>query len=162
MASAIIPAITGALANQSRARSSMERPITGSALPVILAADKKRLKKITREADKERLYNLISQPEVLGLVITLGGMLAAQNIPFSSNKTKNEALKATATSASVLLGLGYAGVGDLTTLLVAATAGGGSLAGSLLGDAPGAGILDSLNPTKWQNWVPGYNLLTGD
>lgn len=125
--------IGSALSNQSRSRQVSSRPEVQSAIPAIMAADKKRLKKIEKEAARERLYNLLTQPEVLGLIITLGGMIAAQNIPFSGDPQKNEVLKATATSASVLLGLGYAGVGDLTTLLVAAGAGGGSLVGDLIG-----------------------------
>lgn len=152
---AAIPAIAGAFQNQSR--KTTDRPVVESAIPGILAADKKKLKKIQKEADKERLYNLLMQPEVLGIVITFAGILAAQNIPFSGDPEANEALKATATTASVLLGLGHAGVGDLTTLIIALGAGGGSLLGSIVGD--GNGILSSLDPTKWQNWVPGYNLL---
>lgn len=133
---AALPAIAGAFSNQSRSRQPGPRPAPDSALPVLLAADKKKLKKLSKEADKERLYNLITQPEVLGLLITLGGMLASQNIPFSGDHEKNEILKSTATTASVLMGLGYAGVGDLTTLIIALGAGGGSLIGSLvdLGD----------------------------
>lgn len=129
-----IPAILGALSNQTSRRPESSRPMVETALPVLSASEKKRLKKLMKEADKERLYNLLVQPEVLGLILTLGGMFAAQNIPFSSDPASNEALQAAATSASVLLGLGYAGVGDLTTLLVAAGAGGGSLFGSLFGD----------------------------
>lgn len=127
-----LPAIASAFSSQGRTREISDRPRTESALPVILAADKKKLKKISREADKERLFNLLQQPEVLGLVITLGGIFASQNIPFSSDREKNEALQAVATSASVLLGLGHAGVGDLTTLVVAMGAGGGSLIGSIV------------------------------
>jgi len=158
MASSILPALAGAFSNQSRTRGESARPVMESALPVLSAAEKKRLKKLQKEADKERIYNLLMQPEVLGLLITFSGMVAAQHIPFSGEKTANEALQATATMASVLLGLGYAGVGDLTTMIVALGAGSGSLVGSLVGDLPGSGLLDSLDPTKWQNWVPGYNL----
>jgi len=155
---AALPAIAGAFSNQSRTSAMVDRPRVESALPAILAADKKKLKKIAREADKERLYNLLTQPEVIGLLITLGGIMASQNLPFSGDPEKNEALKATATTASVLLGLGYAGVGDLTTLIIALGAGGGSLIGSVLGSS-GSGFLESLDPTKWQNWLPGYNLI---
>lgn len=151
-----IPAILGALSNQSRSRRDLDRPTVESAIPAISSADKKRLRKISKEADKERLYNLVTQPEVLGLLITLTGIMASQRMPFSDDPQQNEALKAVATSASVLMGLGYAGVGDLTTMIVALGAGGGSLIGSVL---PGSGdLFSSLDPTKWQNWIPGYNL----
>ena len=99
-----------------------------SALPAIAAApDSKRAKRLEKVAERERIYNLLSQPEVLGFVLTFAGITAAQLIPFSSNKIANEAIQASATTASVIMGMGYAGVGDLTTLVVAGLAGAGSL-----------------------------------
>lgn len=144
---AALPAIGGLFANQSRARGDTNRPQVESALPAIIAADKKKTNKVIKQAEKERLYNLVTQPEVLGLLITLGGIFAAQNIPFSQNKAQNEVIQATATSAAVLLGLGHAGVGDLTTAIMAAGAGGGSL---LSGGGLGGGLFAAL---------PGGNLI---
>lgn len=145
---AALPAVLGAFGNQSSRSTRGDRPKVETALPVLAAADKKKLKKLQTEADKERLYNLLAQPEVLGLLITLGGLAASQQIPFSSDAEVDAALKSTASMASVLIGLGYAGVGDLTTLVVALGAGGGSLFGSIfdlgLGDlgSGGGGFLD--------------------
>ena len=163
MTQAILPALAGALSSQSRGRPAGDRPKVDSAIPALIAADKKKYNKIKKEADKERLYNLLTQPEVLGLLITLGGMVASQNIPFSQDPQANEAIKATATSASVLLGLGHAGVGDLTTMIVALGAGGGSLIGSLIGDTSldlgklsgWDNFVSKLDPTKLENWTFG-------
>lgn len=130
--------LLSALGSQGSRRSEVTRPTMESALPVIAAADKKKLKKILKEADKERLYTLLMQPEVMGLMITLGGIYAANHIPFGSNPAETEALQSIAVTASVLLGLGYAGVGDLTTLIVALGAGGFSLLGGVGG--PGGGF----------------------
>lgn len=155
---AALPAVLGAFGNQKSSRGTTNRPVVESSLPVLAAADKKRLRALKKEADKERLYNLLTQPEVLGLLITLGGITASQNIPFSQDAGADAALKSTATMASVLIGLGYAGVGDLTTLLVAAGAGGGSLFGSLLGDINLGGI-EGAGPSFLGGMIPGYNLL---
>lgn len=156
---AAAPAILGAFNNQGRRHGAgQDRPKVDSALPILAAAEKKKLKKLQKEADREKLYNLLAQPEVLGLVITLGGLFASQVIPFSSDRETNMALQSTAATASVLLGLGHAGVGDLTTLIIAAAAGGGSLLGSLIGDDGQMG-LPGLNPSLgWKNMIPGYGL----
>lgn len=132
--------LTGILGSQNRRET--KRPEIASALPAIAAApDAKRAKRIEKAAERERLYTLLSQPEVLGFAMTFAGITAAQCIPFSSNKIANEAIQATATSASVIMGMGYAGVGDLTTLVVAALAGAGSLT-DLFSDF-GEGIVDA-------------------
>lgn len=161
MATAAVAAlapILSALGNQKSSGAGRSRPQIESAIPAMAAADKKRLKILKKEAEAERLYNLLTQPEVLGLLITLGGMAASQYIPFSSDKGANEVLQATATSASVLMGLGHAGVGDLTTAIVALMAGGGSLLGGL-GNLSGLGGGSWLSNSFLEGAVPGYRLL---
>lgn len=169
--SAALAPLISSFANQNRSGGSAgsRRPVTESAIPVMAAADKKRLKQIRDEADKERLYNLLVQPEILGMVITLGGIFASNRLSFASNKERNAVLQSVATTASVLLGLGYAGVGDLTTLIIAAGAGGGSLLGSLVGDTslidlpdlPGLDGGGSIFGSRWlwESIAPGSGLL---
>jgi len=126
---AALPVVAGAGAAalgafQGQRSRQVTRPAQESALPAIIAApDMKRAKYVSKQADKERLLNFISQPEILGLGMTLAGIYASQKIQFSDNKAVNEGIQATATSASVLIGLGHAGVGDLTTAIVAGLAG---------------------------------------
>lgn len=157
----VISAITGALSNQSR-REVSGRSQTESALPVLAATEKKRLKRLEKQADKERLYNLLQQPEVLGLLMTLGGMLIANNIPFSSNKAENQALQSIGVTSSVLLGLGHAGVGDLTTLAIAAAAGGSSMISGIDGGGILSGGDGGFSWGKLAGYLsgnPGINLL---
>lgn len=139
--------IGSALASQRRnmAPAGDRRPVIESSLPVLMAADKRQYSKLRRQAEAERLYNLLMQPEVLGLVITLTGIVVANNIPLSGDPGRNAALRSIATTASVLLGLGYAGIGDLTTLIIAASSGGVSLAGTDITDIVGPlpGVSDS-------------------
>jgi len=105
------------------------RPVNESVVPAVIAAkDVKTAKLAIKEAEKERLYNLLMQPEVIGMLMTIAGLVASQRIPFSDNEASNEGLQAAMASASVLLGLGHAGVGDMTTSIIAAVAGISSLA----------------------------------
>lgn len=123
----LLPAITGAIGGQSK-REVQPRPvIDSSSMAIVAAKDKKLAKLAIQNAREERLYNLLSQPEVAGFIMTMAGITAAQLIPFSQDKLANEAVQAVATSAAVLMGLGYAGVGDLTTTIVAGLAGAASL-----------------------------------
>jgi len=169
-AGAALAPILGALSNQQRATGPGSRPQVESALPAMAAADKRKLKTLQAEADKERLYNLLTQPEVMGLLITLGGITASNRMSFASDRERNLALQSIATTASVLLGLGYAGVGDLTTLIIALGAGGGSLIGSLINlpdiDIPGLDLLGSGgngNGSIWGDvlkYAPGGGLIS--
>lgn len=122
----------GALAHQSR--RDVDRPVVPSTTALIAATDakdKKKLKALKDQADKDKLFYLLSQPEILGILMTIGGIYASNKIPFSSDNTTNELLHAVATMSTVLIGLGYAGVGDLTTLLAAIAAGGASVFGDI-------------------------------
>lgn len=166
-AGSALSGVLSALGNQGSRRSEVTRPSMEPVIPSFLAADKKKLKKLEKQINDQRLYTLLMQPEVLGLMITLGGMFAAGYIPFGKKGSEREALQSIAVTASVLLGLGYAGVGDLTTLIIALGAGGFSLLGGLgsggsggsgiLGGSGGSGILDTL----WDYSPAGtlYNLI---
>lgn len=121
----------GSLAHQSR--RDVDRPTVPSALPTIaLSADnKKAIKALERQADKDKLFYILSQPEILGMIMTVGGIYASNKIKFSDDDTTNELLHSVSTMATVLIGLGYAGVGDLTTLIAAIAAGGASVFGDV-------------------------------
>lgn len=74
---------------------------------------------------------LLTDPQIMGLICVFGGLYAANTIPWSDNPAKRGALSALAGASAVLMGLGRAGVGDLTTLGVATAAG---VASALPGD----------------------------
>jgi len=133
----LLAPVLSAFGNQTKRQ--VERPVYQSSLPALAAADKKHLAKLRKEASSERFYNLISQPEILGFVMAFGGLLAANNIPFSDDEEKNILLQGIASTLSVAMGMGYAGVGDLTSLSVALAAGAGSLGGSILGSSGNTG-----------------------
>jgi hypothetical protein len=87
----------------------------------------------------------------MGLLVVFGGLWAAQKIPWSDNEITNTALTGAASTAAVLMGLGRAGVGDMTTLMLATGAGLGSVAGEISGLAGG-----SVGGTPlWQYGIPG-------
>lgn len=143
--------LAGSLRGQSH--KEVSRPASMSVLPVLAQApDMKRAKYISKQADKERLLAFISQPEILGLIMTLGGIYASQKITFSDNKAVNEGIQATATSASVLIGLGHAGVGDLTTAIIAGLAGITSMADLLDIDLPSLESFSIQNILPWSGF----------
>jgi len=148
MVQAAVGAISGLFGNQSR--KEVSRPEVQSMLPAIVAAsDKKTRKQIMKAAREERLYNFLMQPEVMGMALTFAGVLAANKIPFSSNEAENNLLQGIMTTTSVVMGCGYAGVGDLTSLSLGISAGGASILSGLVGDAIDD-LGGSLNPFKWK------------
>lgn len=139
----------------SQQKREISRPeLPSVALAMSRAQDKKQAKALAQAAREDRLVYFLSQPEVLGLLVTIAGLYASQNIPFSSNKVANEGMQSLATMASVLIGLGYAGVGDLTTLLVAGIAGGVSLF-----DLAGLPEISDLNipDVDWIDFIKAIN-----
>lgn len=147
MVQAAIGAAAGLLGNQTR--RSMERPEPLYISPLIaIEKDKKKINQIKKAAAEDRLLYFLSQPELMGILITMAGIYASQNIPFSSNEITNEGLQSIATMSSVLIGLGYAGVGDLTTLLAAAVAGGVSLTDFFTSGGGNKGIYELFNLIK--------------
>lgn len=166
-AASVAGGLTGALKGQSR--RDLPRPSVESANHALaVVQDKKSREKILQNAREERLFNLISQPEVLGTVLTFAGVLAANRIRFSNDKLSNGLTQGAMSSASVLMGLGYAGVGDLTTAIVALTAGIGSISDEIfegIGDIvdnviPDVNIPDVLEPGFWTKVLfPWSNIL---
>jgi len=140
----------GGLLGQQSHREVKDRPSVPSAIAVVGSVkDKKTSKRISQQAREERLWALLTQPEVVGMVMTFAGVIAANNIPFSGDEKQNDLLQGIMTTASVAMGLGYAGVGDLTGLAVAVSAGGASVLGSLV-----EGGADAVNPFNWK-WPLG-------
>lgn len=139
MVQAAAGALLGAFSGQSR-RNDQVRPQITSSLPVLASSSPKMFKKLKKQADREQLFNLIMQPEVLGYLMAFGGLMLANNVPFSGNEIKNAALQGIASTLSVALGLGYAGVGDLTSLSIALAAGGASILPDILPDISIGGI----------------------
>ena len=123
----VLAGAAGALGSQSKRERSPRLPIASSTSALVSAPDKRSAKIALQNAREERIYDLLSQPEVLGFAMTFAGIAAAQMVPFSEDKLANESIQAVATSCAVLMGLGYAGVGDLTTTVVAGLAGAASL-----------------------------------
>jgi len=142
--------IGGLLGNQSR-RISAVRPEVPSAIAVVgTSKDAKTSKRISRQAREERLWALLTQPEVIGYMMAIGGLVAVNNIPFSGNEEKNAYLQGLASTMSVLMGLGYAGVGDLASLSIALMAGGGSLFSNIMGSSGDIGEwYRYVNPIGW-------------
>lgn len=143
--------LLGAFSGQSRRDTDKARPQYSSAAPAMAAAkDSRTANKIAKEAAQERFYTLLSQPEVLGYLMALGGLIISNKIPFSDDHEKNTVLQAISSTMTVAMGMGFAGVGDLTSLSVAMAAGGGSLIGGLVDlnvDLPNVSdIWDKLNP----------------
>lgn len=151
MVQAALGSVVGAFAGQSH-RERKERVSAESSLPVLLAAkDTRTAKRIREEAREERIFNLLTQPEVLGMLMALGGLIISNQIPFSRDEEKNVFLQAIASVMTVAMGMGYAGVGDLTSLSVGLAAGGGSLLGGLIdlrdiADIDIGNFWDSINP----------------
>jgi len=126
-----LAALGGLFGNQSR-RTVERQPIPSAIEAMTVAKDSKHLNKLRKQAREERLLAMLNQPEVLGYIMAIGGLVIANNIPFSSNAGKNEMLQSIASSASILMGLGHAGVGDFTSLSVAVTTGAALLGTGLI------------------------------
>lgn len=120
--------VTSTLANQKKKELPARRQFE-SVLPYVSGARTKKEKdKILSAAREERLWDLVTQPEVIGFAMTIGGIYASQKIRFvpktpEGSDIPNEGIQAIATMTSVLLGLGHAGVGDITTATIAGLAG---------------------------------------
>lgn len=140
-------AVAGLFGNQTR-RQVQRQVMPSSTAIVATAKDRKTANMIRKEADKERLFAFISQPEIMGLAITFGGVYLANKIRFSHNEAQNDLLQGILTTASVLEGCGHAGVGDMSSLSLAISAGGASVLGSIVGDDA------NLNPFTWK-WPLG-------
>lgn len=123
MVTSALTTLAGAFSGQTRRDPPQRAQIPSATGAIAMAKDKKTAKLAAKNAREERIWNLLSQPEVLGWMMTIGGILAVQNIPFNSDRAINEMLQGAATSATVIMGMGHAGVGDLTTSIIAGLAG---------------------------------------
>ena len=130
----------GGLSNQTRNPTVNIRHQDTSTAGIALARDAKTAKEAKKNAQEERLMALLTDPQVMGLLTVFGGLYAANVIPWSQDKTTRALLASLAASASVLMGLGRAGVGDMTTLLMAGGAGAatglGVTGGEIVEDMP--------------------------
>lgn len=131
MVQAALGAIGTLFGGQEKRPATPRQPVPTASTALATIHDAKQAKRITKEVDKERLLYLLTQPEVVGILTTLAGIYAANNLTFSDNEGVNAGLRSTATTASVLIGLGNANVGDLTTSIVAGLAGIFSLFGNI-------------------------------
>lgn len=129
-------AIGGAITKQARPARRARAP---SRIIDISSIDNIKIARIAKKDNQEqRIYDLLSSPEILGLVMVLAGVYASNHIDFSDSPAANAGLQGTATIAAVLMGLGHAGVGDLTSVAVAGAAGASSLLGGGGGGGPWA------------------------
>lgn len=156
MAGGAVAALTGvlggigsALTNQSRSPvAEQARHQDTSTTAIAMAGSTKARKAALKNADKERMMALLTDPQVMGLLVTFGGLFAAQVIPWSENERRRTALAALASSSAVLMGLGRAGVGDLTSLMVAAGAG-GAVAATGEGAVDWSGMSGAVGGDRW-------------
>lgn len=81
------------------------------------AVQLEREKRKTRRED--RLMNFVTDPQMMGLITLLGGLYAAQRIPFSENEAVNENLRMVATGGVVLAAVCRAGLGGWPALAAA-------------------------------------------
>lgn len=143
----VLGGLTGAFGNQTRAGAAAgvsSRHVDTSTAAIATAATPKAARSAARNADKERIMALLTDPQVMGLLTVLGGLAVSTRIPFHSDPGTNARLQGIAASSCVLMGLGRAGVGDLTTLAFAGAAGltvaGSSGVEDLIPNIPGTDI----------------------
>lgn len=157
--------LMGAVSQQGRspAASIPKQPRMDTSTQAIAQAKDPRTARAARSnADAERLLSILTDDQLMGLMVVFGGLWAAQKIPWADNQTTNAALTATASTAAVLMGLGRAGVGDLTTLMLATGAGMGSVSGDVAGAIRNmaGGIPRPSEIPMWQNMLPFGPLLS--
>jgi len=156
MVQAALTTVSSLLGAQSRLPARPDRQNFQSALPSMVAAgDTKTRKAIRDEAFQERIYTILSQPEVMAMVMGLAGIVVANRIPYTPNAEANTLLASTATIMVVCMACGYAGVGDLTSLAIALMAGGGSFFGTLFGESNG-------NVSEWYRYVNPLGFLVSE
>lgn len=101
-----------------------------------------RAKRKTLQQD--RLWAIVSDPQVLGLLVFLGGLYATQHIRFAEDDTRDNALRGIATSGVALISLSRAGLGGWPAVAAAGVAGVASEA-----TTENTRALISLNPKDW-------------
>jgi hypothetical protein len=76
-----------------------------------------------KSARDDRLIKLISDPQMMGLITLLGGLYAAQRIPWAEDEGRNDMLRGVATTGVVLMALNRAGFGGWPAAAVAGVSG---------------------------------------
>lgn len=135
-ATTALSGLGSALANQSRQIASRSPGRVDTTTGIIASASNAKVAREAKEnASQERWLYFLTQPEILDLAILIAGLYASNRITFSKdNNIQNELMQSLAMTGSILIALGHAGVGDLTTSAVASTAGVGNMVTGTLGD----------------------------
>ncbi len=138
MVQALAGTILGSLGSQSRNPLVNQSPRLDTSTSAIAGSQSNKIaKRAERNADKERLYSLITDPMVSSLLTLLVGIYLAEHIPWSDDAKRRSLLRGLALSGVTLTSMGRAGVGDLTTLGMSGIAGIAGLSGE-----------DGLNPVE--------------
>jgi len=138
-----IATIGAALGKQTRGERAPRpaAPATSTAL-IVASPNTKTAKLALKNAREERLLYVLTQPEIVGLATVFAGLFLANKLPFSEHEPQNSAIQGVAATTSILMGLGHAGVGDLTSLTMAALGGAATFSTGLGGN--GGGWFDSI------------------
>lgn len=125
---AVVAGLTSAFGNQSRSLAAepqgfAQPRIDTSTAAIVAAADPRTRRAAVRNAREERLYAVLTDPQVMGALVVVVGLLASSRIPFHPDPVTNARIQGVSGAACVLMGLGRAGVGDLTSLVFASGAG---------------------------------------
>lgn len=83
-----------------------------------------------RAMKRDQLGDLLLDPQVVGLLTLLGGLYAAQRIPWSEDEARNDLLRGVATTGVVLMALNRAGFGGWPAAAVAGLSGAASVESS--------------------------------
>lgn len=137
--SGVISALTGLFAGGGKSSTTtgvqVQPRLDTSTHAIAIAPDHAARKDAMKNAREERFHALVTDPHVQGLAMVIGGTLLAANMPYHSNRFVNGELRALTASAVMLMGLGRAGVGDMTSMVMAAGTG-AVLTGAALADEP--------------------------
>lgn len=115
----IAGALLGGFGQKSGSTTLVQRRDDASTAALAVTRDPKIARLALKNAREERAYALLTDPQVLGAITVIGGILLAANVPFHHDPKTNAALQGIAATSAVLMGLGRAGCGDLTTLSIA-------------------------------------------
>ncbi len=107
---AALGGVASAFGNQSRASAGAAPPrVDTSTAAIALARDPKMARQLRKNARDERILALVTDPQVMGLLVTFGGLAAASRIPFHPDPDTNARVQGLAAAAAVLMGLGLWG-----------------------------------------------------
>lgn len=143
-------AVGGLFSQQSRggAGSAVQQTptprIDTSTAAIAQAKDRRERAALVRNAREERLVSVLTDPNVMGAATVLVGLMLSARLPFHEDPGTNARLRGLAAASMVLMGLGRAGVGDMTSLVVASGVGLSLVASegidNLVPDIPGTDI----------------------